>query len=110
MKKTVVHLSILCILFAFNTLQSQETKQAQETHEKIVSLLNNSVNDRPEKTPFFIFSKASIITTLSVTDFAISILSIRSTPAWLRLPKTKEILANIDLFIKFPKIGSFNIT
>ena len=39
--------------------------------------------------------------TLSVTDFAISILSIKSTPAWLRLPKTSDTFARIDLFINF---------
>jgi len=38
MKKTVVKVSVFCMLFAFNTLHAQETKEAQETSEKVEQL------------------------------------------------------------------------
>ena len=61
----------------------------------------------PEKTPFLTFSKDSKTTRLLLTDLAISKLSRRFTPAALRFPIIKEILANIDFKIMSPKIGNF---
>lgn len=45
------------------------------------SLLNNFVRDSPEKTPFFMLSSPSITRVFVVIDFAISMLSIKLTPA-----------------------------
>ena len=61
----------------------------------------------PEKTPFFTFSIASVITSLLLTDFAISKLSRRLTPAALKFPNINDILANIDFKIISPNIGNF---
>ena len=44
-----------------------------------------------------------------LTDFAMSKLSSMSTPAWLRFPITKEILANKDFLIKSPNTGILKV-
>ena len=61
----------------------------------------------PEKTPFFTFSKARVTTSLLLTAFAISILSSKFTPAELRLPIIKDILAIKDFKIISPNTGIF---
>ena len=63
----------------------------------------------PEKTPFFTFSSASVTTSLLLTDFAISKLSNKLTPAALKLPIINETLASRDFKIISPKIGNFKI-
>ena len=68
------------------------------------SLLNKSVKVSPEKTPFLIFSKASTTIVFVVVDFAISILSIKSTPAWFKFPNTidtSELSTEKDIELTF---------
>ena len=71
------------------------------------SFKNSFVNVSPEKTPFLTFSKASVTTSLLLTDFAISKLSNKLTPAALKFPIINEILASIDFKIISPNNGNF---
>ena len=64
---------------------------------------------RPENISRLTLSRDSLICSLGIEFFAISILSTRLTPPEIRFDKTIENLAMIEFSINFPKTGSFNV-